>query len=172
MLIITHHVFFYNCVQFFFVCFCLPSCIEVRAWLTVCWLERRQFFSWAAAVCGEEAGLTIELTEFTSGVEGRDDEGPGDPGDDGSVILLPTWLLPLPPPPTGLDKHEPREAPAPNGALQRREILFCFFCWIFHKIKDIYWFLPLKNIHWFRNRNVYVFLLCLTLVQAEISQQL
>lgn len=74
------------------VCFCLPSCIEVRAWLTVCWLERRQFFSWAAAVCGEEAGLTVllELVEFSSGVEGRDEEGPGDPGDEGSEILPPT----------------------------------------------------------------------------------
>lgn len=107
-----------------FLHFCLPSCIEVRAWLTVCWLERRKFFSWAAADCGDEAGLTLltELAEFTSGVEGRDEEGPGDPGDAGSEILFPTWLHPLPPPPpTGLDKHEPREAPAPNGALQRRE---------------------------------------------------
>lgn len=69
------------------------SCIEVRAWLTVCWLERRQFFSWAAAVCGDEAGLLMlltGLTEFTSGVEGRDEEGPGDPGDEASETLLAT----------------------------------------------------------------------------------
>lgn len=84
----THYVHFYNCVHL--ACCCLPSCIDVRAWLTVCWLERRQFFSWAAAVCGEEAGLATELTEFTSGVAGRDEEGPGDPGDKGSEILLPT----------------------------------------------------------------------------------
>lgn len=117
-----HYVYFHYCVHVLH--FCLPSCIEVRAWLTVCWLERRQFFSWAAADCGDEAGLTLltELAEFTSGVEGRDEEGPGDPGDAGSEILFPTWLHPLPPPPpTGLDKHEPREAPAPNGALQRGE---------------------------------------------------
>lgn len=63
----------------------------MRAWL-VCWLERRQFFSWAAAVCGEEAGLMLltALAEFTSGVPGRDEEGPGDPGDEGSKILLAT----------------------------------------------------------------------------------
>ena len=61
----------------------------MRAWLTVCWLERRQFFSWAAAVCGEEAGLMLlkEFAEVTSGVEGRDEEGPGD---EGSEILLAT----------------------------------------------------------------------------------
>lgn len=58
--------------------------MEVRAWLTVCWLERRQFFSWAAAVCGEEAGL------LTSGVEGRDEEGPVEPGDEGSGVLVAT----------------------------------------------------------------------------------
>lgn len=71
--------------------------------------------------------MFTELFEFTSGVEGRDEEGPGDPGDEGSGILLPAWLHPLPPP-TGLDKHEPREAPTPNGALQRRErgeVLVC-----------------------------------------------
>lgn len=97
---------------------CLPSCIEVRAWLALCWLERRQFFSWAAADCGDEVGLT----QFTSGVEGRDEEGPGEPGDAGpSASLFPTWLLPLPPPPlTGLDRQE-RE-PLPNGALQGGEI--------------------------------------------------
>lgn len=104
-----------------FSCFCLPSCMEVRAWLTVCWLERRQFFSWAAADCGDEAGLTVltELAEFTSGVEGRGEEGPGDPGDAGSEILLPP--PPPPPPLTGLDKLELRDEPAPNGALQRRK---------------------------------------------------
>lgn len=90
--------------------------MEVRAWLTVCWLERRQFFSWAAADCGDEVGLT-EFAEFTSGVEGRVEEGPGDPGDAGSAILLPTWLQPPPPPLTGLDKQE--RAPVPKGALQR-----------------------------------------------------
>lgn len=115
--------------------FCLPSCIEVRAWLTVCWLERRQFFSWAAADCGDEVGLT-ELAEFTSGVEGRVEEGPGDPGDAGSAILFPTWLQPPPPPLTGLDKQE--RAPVPKGALQRgekggesghqfREAVLCWF---------------------------------------------
>lgn len=106
----------------YFVCtlrFCLPSCIEVRAWLTICWLERRQFFSWAAALCGEEARLT-ELDEFTSGVEGRVEDGPGDPGDERSEILQ----HPFPPPPalpTGLDRHKPRVAPTPNGALERQE---------------------------------------------------
>ncbi|KAF3842989.1 hypothetical protein F7725_001838 [Dissostichus mawsoni] len=81
------------------------DCIEVRAWLAVCWLERRQFFSWAAAVCGEEAGLA---TEFTSGVEGREEEGPGEPGDEGAEFLLHP-LPPPPPPPTGLDTRTKQE---------------------------------------------------------------
>lgn len=33
--------------------------------------------------------VLMELAEFTSGVEGRDEEGPGDPGDEGSEILFP-----------------------------------------------------------------------------------
>lgn len=57
------------------------------------------------------------FTEFISGVEGRDEEGPGGPGDEGSEILP----HPLPPPPPGLDDDDLREAPTPNGALQRRE---------------------------------------------------
>lgn len=61
-------------------------------------------------------GLT-EFAEFTSGVEGRVEEGPGDLGDAGSAILFPTWLQPPPPPLTGLDRQE--RAPVPNGALQR-----------------------------------------------------
>lgn len=60
-------------------------------------------------------GLT-EFAAFTSGVDGRDEEGPGDPGDAGSAILFPTWLPPLPPPLTGLDKQE--RVPVPKGALR------------------------------------------------------
>lgn len=85
--------------------------MEVRtAWPTVCWLDRRQFFSWAAADCGEEAGLP----ELTSGVEGRGEEGPGEPGEAGSDSFPP-----LLPPLTGLDRLELREEAAPNGALRR-----------------------------------------------------
>lgn len=127
---------------------CLPSCIEVRAWLTVCWLERRQFFSWAVAVCGEEAGLML-LTEFavvTSGVEGRDEEGPGEPGDEEPPLLLATWLHTLPPPPpTGLDKHEPRVVPTPNGALQQtHQIRIMMFHCIYQTWYDYaFWFYSL-----------------------------
>lgn len=53
----------------------------------------------------------MEFAAFTSGVEGRDEEGPWDPGDAGSPILL----LPLPPAFTGLDKQE--RVPVPKGAL-------------------------------------------------------
>lgn len=63
--------------------------------------------------------MLTELAEFTSGVEGRGEEGPGDPGDAGSEILLPP--LPPPPPLTGLDKLELRDEPATNGALLRRK---------------------------------------------------
>lgn len=63
--------------------------------------------------------VLTELAEFTSGVEGRGEEGPGEPGDEGSETLPPTGLHPLPPP-TGLDKQEPRDALTPNGALQKR----------------------------------------------------
>lgn len=59
-----------------------------------------------------------EFADVTSGVAGRDEEGPGEPGDEGSEILLATCVLPFPPPPpTGLDKHEPREALRLKGAL-------------------------------------------------------
>lgn len=60
----------------------------------------------------------MEFAAVTSGVQGRDEEGPGEPGDAGSAILFPTWLLPLPPPLTGLDKQE--RVPVPNGALRGR----------------------------------------------------
>lgn len=115
----------------------------MRAWFAVCWLVRRQFFSWAAADCGDDTGLPVltALAEFTRGVEGRDDEGPGEPGDAGSEILFATWLHPLPPPPPAeLDKHEPQEAPAPNGALQRTELLICHWLvqLIYYKNTDLY----------------------------------
>lgn len=47
---------------------------------------------------------------MTSGVEGRGEEGPGEPGEAGSDSF---------PPLTGLDRLELREEAAPNGALRR-----------------------------------------------------
>lgn len=83
--------------------------------------------------------MLTELAEFTSGAEGRGEEGPGDPGDAGSEILLP----PLPPPPlTGLDKLELRDEPAPNGALQRRKRRVTDYCEQLEMILSDVSFLP------------------------------
>ena len=63
------------------VCAGSPSCMALRAWLALCWQERRQFLSCAAADCGDEAG---GVSEPASGVDGRGD-GPGDPGEEDGV---------------------------------------------------------------------------------------